>query len=428
MKKAQRKFRLIAVLSIFVLLTLLLAVINGVNFTMASEDADKITEMLAGHMGAFPDDPPNGENTQSPEGEAAPPSESETAMLPADKGRGRMWGMGPMGPDSPEVGRSVRYFTFAFPDNGDAAYTVRFRMSAVTEDEAEEWAAGLLGEKTGWTRGTYRYRVYHDKARGATFVTVIDQGRELLPSYRILVISAVGEVLCLIISFFVLMFVGRSVFAPIEDADRKQKSFMASADRGFRLPLTVISADNELIERDHGPCEQTVSIRRQVKKLTELVGKLGTMGIFEEETMQLAETDLSDLLKASVSGAAERFAAKGLKCDEAITPGIKVQADPEAMKRVIDELIDNALRYSSTWASFILCREGDRVVLLAQNDTQLPDGQADQVFDRFTKLANAAGSDTAGLGLAYVKEIVKAHHGRVSASVSGGVFTLKTAL
>ena len=412
MIKAQRKFRLIAVISIFILLTALLAVINGVNFTMASEDADKITQMLAEHMGAFPDDAGEGGAGQRPE----------------DRGRGRMWGMGPMGPDSPEVGRSVRYFTFAFPDSGEDAHTVQFRMSAVTEDEAREWASELLGEDTGWTHGTYRYRVYRDKAHDTTYVTVIDQGRELLPSYRILVISAVGEVLCLIISFFVLMFVGRSVFSPLEDADRKQKSFMANADRGFRLPLTVISANTELIERAHGSDEQTVSIRRQVKKLTELVEKLGTMGIFEEEKMQPVQTDLSDLLKASVSGAAERFAAKGLNAGETITPDIKVNADPEALKRVIDELTDNVLRYALTWAHFTLDREGDRVVLLAQNDAQLPDGSADQAFDRFTKLANAAESDTAGLGLAYVKEIVKAHDGRVSASVTGGVFTVKIAL
>ena len=47
MDKAVKRFRTSAVLMILVLLTLLLGVINGINFTMAGEDADRITQMLA---------------------------------------------------------------------------------------------------------------------------------------------------------------------------------------------------------------------------------------------------------------------------------------------------------------------------------------------------------------------------------------------
>ena len=44
MRKAQKKFTLYAVMSVFVLLTILLGTINGVNFTMAAQDADQITQ------------------------------------------------------------------------------------------------------------------------------------------------------------------------------------------------------------------------------------------------------------------------------------------------------------------------------------------------------------------------------------------------
>jgi len=67
------------------------------------------------------------------------------------------------------------------------------------------------------------------------------------------------------------------------------------------------------------------------------------------------------------------------------------------------------------------------VILETQNDTDLPDGSVDQVFDRFTTLANASEEDL-GMGLAYVKDIVKAHKGRVTAAVANGTFTLRIAL
>ena len=53
MIKAETRFRLYAVLSVFVLLVVLLGVINGINFTMAATDADEITQRIASGKGEF---------------------------------------------------------------------------------------------------------------------------------------------------------------------------------------------------------------------------------------------------------------------------------------------------------------------------------------------------------------------------------------
>ena len=53
MNKAEKKFRIYAILVIFVLLTVLLAVINTVNFTMAAEDADRLTQAISERQGSF---------------------------------------------------------------------------------------------------------------------------------------------------------------------------------------------------------------------------------------------------------------------------------------------------------------------------------------------------------------------------------------
>ena len=405
MNKAEKKFRLYAILVVFVLLTVLLGLINGVNYTMAAQDADSITQMIAERQGSFD----RAENAQ--EGTTAQP-------------RVKNFRMGPMGPDSPEMNASLRYFTFAFSENWQKAQTVAFHLSAVTEAEAREWASGLLKETTGWTRGTYRYRVY--KYGDVTYVTAIDQGRELLPAYRILIISAIGEVLVLAIGWFALFRIGRRIYAPLEEADRDQKNFIKNADREFRLPLTVIGGNTELTERKYGPDDQTRSTRRQLSRLNELVDKLGTIGVFDDETVQPAELPLSEFLQAALDGQKEAFAARGIELTEDIAPGVMLRADPEASKRMIDELVGNALKYSLSKTHFELHNANGYVLLEEKNDTELPDGPVDQVFDRFTVLENAKNSENAsGLGLAYVKEIVKAHHGRATASVTGGIFTLR---
>ena len=115
MNKAEKKFRLYAILVIFVLLTTLLAVINGVNFTMVASDADMLTQTLADRQGSF-------------ERKEKAPGDMQTQP---DQPREKDFRMGPMGPDSPEMNESLRYFTVAFSGKGEKVETVAFHISAV---------------------------------------------------------------------------------------------------------------------------------------------------------------------------------------------------------------------------------------------------------------------------------------------------------
>ena len=150
MSKTRKRFVIFATICVSVLLFVLLGIINGVNFTMASQDADRLTKALKKQHGAF---------EATPEDEAEEPSEGFLPSL-----------LSPMGPDSPEVESSLRYFTFSFDKEGNEE-CVALKISAVTEEEALSWARSLRGEnKRGWTRGVYRYRVY--KTNHITYVTV----------------------------------------------------------------------------------------------------------------------------------------------------------------------------------------------------------------------------------------------------------------
>ena len=403
MNRVRKQFILTAMLAIFVLLTVLLTVINGVNFTMASEDADKLTEMLSGSRGSFV------------------PAEDERPA--PQNGFGRM---GPMGPSAPDMRSSLRYFTFAFDENGGAA-TIAFSISAVSQEEAAAWARSLLTRQgTGWTRGTYRYRIY--KVEGQTFVTVIDQGRELLGSYRILVVSAIGLALGLLASFGVLTSVSKRLFKPLEENDRKQKHFIAEAQQAFKVPLTVINANTELLERGGGETEETRTIDRQVRRMTALVRELGALSAAEEAELTLSDVDLSGLCRAVADIYEPQFSRQGLTLNTRVAPQVTVRGDAEALDKVLHELLDNALKFSRGAAALTLRQADDRIELLCSSDTELPAGAADQTFDRFTRLSNADGVPGAGLGLPLVKEIVKAHNGRVSAAVADGAFTVSIRL
>ena len=400
MKEARKKFLLSAMLSVFILLTVMLAVINGMNFTMAAADADQITRMIANEGGRF------GNPAEAPE-------------KPYN-----LNGFGPMGPSSPEMHKSMRYFTVGFDKSGNAT-VIAYELSAISEEEAVSWAESLVHESTGWTKATYRYRVY--ESQGLTCVTIIDQGRELLPSFRILMISVTGELAGLIIAFLVLLYVSRSVFRPLEEANRRQKRFIADAEKEFKVPLTVISANTELIERQGGSTEQTQAINRQVRKMTATVRKLSAFSIFEEAANG-AGIDLSALLREKTAAAAERFKAQGITLQTDIEAGIHMGGSREGWAGAADELLANAAKFSVSQASVSLKKENDRIRLLFCNDTTLPDGDVQEIFDRFTRLENAKNAEGAGLGLSYVKDWVLSLAGRIDARVEDGIILIRITL
>ena len=404
MNKARKKFIIYAELAIFVLLTVLLSVMNIINFTMASEDADHLTAMIASNNGSL-------KHGNKPNG-----TFSDNGMRFGSNH------FGPMGPDSPEMNSSLRYFTFAFDEDGNAD-AIEFRMSAVSQEDAEQWARSLLHEETGWSNSTYRFRVYQDNDR--TYVTVIDQSRELLPCYRLLIISVIGEVIVLLISILILLFIGKRLFKPVEEADRKQKQFISKLETEFKVPLTVINANTEVIERESGSTEMTQSINKQVRKMTKLVKDMGTLSVFEETDVTVSSTDLSDLLKVQLDHNRSAFAEKGLTLETEIDDNIVFVGDEEAAGRTIRELINNSLNYAVSTVYFSLKNQNSRITLIQTNDTQLPLGSCDQIFDRFTRLENASSVQSTGLGLSYVKDMVKAHNGRISARVNNGCFTLR---
>ena len=405
MSKVRKQFVIYAMIAVFVLVTVLLLVINGTNFTMVAEDADRITEMIAMEKGKF--------------GE-------EKKRFPGQGEQQRNLGrMDAMGPGSPELAFTARYFTFRF-DEKDQGEAVAFHISAFTEEEALNLAKQLLKEKTGWVETKYRYRVY--KSGDFTYVTVVDQGRELLPSYRILIISVFGELGVMAVCLIFLIYISKKLFRPLEEADRKQRKFLAEAKNEFQIPLTVINANAELLEREYGSGEYTQAIHRQVKKMTSLTKRLDTLSLLEDNRGQNETCDFSMIVAAATDGAMTKYQEKDLQVSREIQPGLMVVGDEEALHRVVAELVENSLRYSKSHCSFTLKSEEGHTVLTASNDAELSESNIEQVFDRFTKLENALPEVGNGLGLSYVKDIVKAHNGRVNAWTEKGEFFLRITL
>ncbi|MBQ9276840.1 MAG: HAMP domain-containing histidine kinase [Clostridia bacterium] len=406
-KKLKIKFIATAMVAIAALLFVILASINIANFALVTEDADKVLEMIAGEGGQFePPAPPSGQSGQ----------------------QGGPGGMGQMGPSAPDTGASMRFFTFAFDEDGNVT-EVSYKLSAISKQDAEEWARSLLGKTRGWTRTSYRYLVY---ARdGKTFVTVVDQGRELLPSYRVLWASLIGSVVGLLISFGVLVLLSEKFVKPLADSDKKQKLFVSEAAREIKSPLTVIALDKDRIKEEFGETETTKSVDKQVDKLFGLTLKLNELLVFEQGQIDKKDFDLSNIAKASLAPFEEIATKRGVNLNVSIADGVALSGDETMIAKLLFEVYDNAVKFAKTHIDLKLEKVEERVALTVSNDADgLPEdlrgGDYDRVFERFFKGSQEYEGN--GLGLSIVKEIVSLHGGRAKAQAQDGIFTLKVEL
>ena len=416
-KKLRKKFIITSLLSVFTLLTTILLVINLVNFSLVASDADRILDRMVGEGGTFSDNSVPGGETQNGD---RPQTPQENNFDPR----------GPKGPDSPELSQTTRFFTITFSQGGNVVNET-IRMNAVNEETAVEWAKSLTDKKSGWTKTYYRYRVWQN---GDTIsVTVIDQSRELLPSYRVLIASCIGEAVGMLITLIVLIYVARIVSDPVEKSDRKQKRFIEDAAFELKNPIVAIDALRLTLEKKQGETQETQMIARETKHLTKVVQGLDTLLLIENASpkAQWKEIDLSQMMTETVSLNQSEAQKQEKIIDADIENGVTLTGDEAAVERLLSVSLKNAVDYAHSKVEVRLNKEDARVVMEFVNDTVgLEDGPLDSVFERFWRSPEVreSGLDGAGLGLSVAKEIVTLHGGRISAEIKDGLFRLKIEL
>ena len=416
----RKKFILTALLAVFGLLTVILLVINFVNFSLVSEDADRVLDHLVQQGGAFGDNwMPRDNGGQPNPGDPQQPQGMPNGIRPQPNA----------GPDSPELGRTTRYFTVSFDKDGNVL-GAQVQMNAVNETQAVQWAQSLAGNKGGWTRTYYRYRVWTDG--GTTYVTVIDYSRELLPSYRVLIASLVGVAVGMVVSLLALLGIARVVVKPIEQSDRRQRRFIADAATELKTPIAVIDANRHILEMRHGEQEETTAIATEVGRLTRLVQGLDNLLVLEGPRHDnMADLDLSQLVSEVATPYIDLFAGAGKRLSLFITPSVHYKGDAMRLGEMVGYCLDNALHYSTTQAKLSLQCTDQRITMVFANDADgVVDGPLDSVFERLYRSEDVrqSGIEGAGLSLSIVRQIVEIHHGRIWAMGDHGNFVLKIEL
>jgi signal transduction histidine kinase/FixJ family two-component response regulator len=214
----------------------------------------------------------------------------------------------------------------------------------------------------------------------------------------------------------------------LEELDRLKSAFIRNASHELRTPLAIMRGYVELLvsgqfgELSAVQQEPMSIVTARAKMLTNLVDDI--IAVLNAETADL-NFEPTDLAKVAQTVSQEfQLAAKraNLALDLAIAPDLPlVMGAPFHLERVLDNLLSNALKFTPAGGTVLLSlrhEAGDLVLEVKDTGIGIPAEELDKIFDRFYQVD---GSPTRryggiGLGLALVKEIVAAHHGRVHVS------------
>ena len=418
--KLKRKFLLIGTAFTFVLMTALVLIMNLVNYREVTRDADAVLDVLSQPALPFFDE--NGKPDGQP-GEGQPPDEPRPDE--ATREEREMKDFVPRGM-SPEVPYESRFFIVRVSSDGEIVQSDLSRIVSVDDASAKKYIEVALDSKKA--RGfidDFRYAKTTDA--DGTRIIFLDCGRKLDSFKGFLWISVVVGLGGCVAVFVAFVFAAGKIVSPIAESYEKQKRFISDAGHEIKTPLTIINANVDLLESDGGR-EELTDIRQQTERLTALTNNLVMLSKMEESepSFQKIEFPLSDVVGETAASFRAPAAAHGLTYSVDVAPGIVMNGSPDAIRRLVSVLLDNAVKYSPEGGKItvVLTAHRKTATLSVGNPTRekIEEKDLPRVFDRFYRTDGSRNSETGGhgIGLSIAKAIAEAHGGTVSATTRTG--------
>ncbi len=216
----------------------------------------------------------------------------------------------------------------------------------------------------------------------------------------------------------------------LESAMEAKKTTFINLAHETKTPLTLINNYlTEYIEK-HGETEEIRIIKNNVRRLTNDIVNFFDVESYERGFSVYNHDYISNftsLLNDKVSLFKPAAKKKGIKLLARVDKGIYVNAHPGAVDRIVNNLLENAIKYSDADSDVEtgLFLDGDRVKFYVKDSGHgIPDDQKEKVFEPYYKLSvSGKNSDGMGMGLSIVKRIVTDIQGSIQLTSKLGIGT-----
>jgi two-component system sensor histidine kinase BaeS len=210
-----------------------------------------------------------------------------------------------------------------------------------------------------------------------------------------------------------------------------RRDLVANVAHELRTPLSTLRGYLEAMRDGLVPAspEALASLHEEALRLVRLVDALHQLSQFDARVsrLRLADIDLRALIRRLLDVYGPELAGRGMLVSDACDPHLpQVQADADLVSQALRNLLDNVLRYAPAGAQVTVAavRHGEAVHVAVENTgEEIPAEALPRLFERFYRGEQSRSRETggAGIGLALVKEIARAHGGEAGATSAHGV-------
>lgn len=320
----------------------------------------------------------------------------------------------------------TRFFSVKFTNSNPDPAVDTSMIASVSKEEAINMAKETIDSNSmiGFY-GAYRYKV--KIADDFKLVVFVDCTKEMR-SIRYFVFTGTWISLVGIIAVFIIVFIfSKIVFNPVKRTYDKQKRFVTNAAHELKTPLTIISANNELIDAEYNSLDETQAIDKQVKKLTIMINNLTLLSKLDEEDKNVDLKEKVDLTKLSndlIEPFKVIFESRNIKFNFFVDDNCYIKGNTNLISQLLSLLIDNANKYALTYINFEVRIVGKGVELKTSNDADIDEKNPNLLLERFYRNDKARGKiEGSGIGLSVVNEIVKLHKGTIKLNASNNVYS-----
>ena len=333
--------------------------------------------------------------------------------------------------DTPVFQLSV-FYTVAVSYNGNVIEIKNNPPTVHSDEELKNMALSIISsDKTNGTKNNLSF--YKADKNGYTLVTFMDNTITNENALTLFRYTLIFGSLALIVFFFLSVFLAKKIVDPLEKSYIKQKQFISDAGHELKTPVSVVSANAELLSREMGDNPWLQNIQYENERMGILVGQLLELARTENVTPNTEQINLSRLVAGEALAFESLAFEKGLilKCD--ITDGINVRGNSTQLRQIISILLDNAIQHST--------REGDVLLSLTKehsfarlsvinNGDEIPSEHREKIFERFYRMDTARNSDSGhyGLGLAIAKAVTDSHKGHIEVLCFDGLVEFRVLL
>lgn len=411
----RRKFILIASGCILLILSVVILCINVIGYYSGYNEAMAILSYIEGHNGRMPDENPHS---------------SDVDFFV-----------------SREMRFETRYFSIITDTDGNYINSDIEHIAAVTVEEADVMYKRVLEKNK--SKGSlkiadsfflYRVKKISGKALNDTLffrtnmpvpfdndanyklILFMDCTNQFYRIRSVKTLSLLVGTVCFAVFVLMVSYFSKFAVKPVVENYEKQKTFVTNAGHELKTPLTIISANAEVIETMNGESEWTQSIRHQVDRLSGLVNDLITIARLDEAAEHHDAVMIPFNLSNDFQILTEEFRTvakqQGKTLDTDIIPNIQVNGNEKLLRELLSILLDNAVKYCDEHGTISakLTRQKNHACLIISN-TYAEKTDCLRYFDRFYREDSSHNSNKAGygIGLSMAETIIRLHKGKITA-------------